>query len=50
MTSGSVVIRRAAVVVAPTLGAGNVRADLPSSCKLFDVELVELDQHPAVLR
>jgi hypothetical protein len=44
---------RAAVVV-PDLTAGNARrdhrADLHSICKLFDVELIEVDRQHAVLR
>jgi hypothetical protein len=43
---------RAAVVV-PALTAGNARrdhrADLQSICKLFDVELIEVDQQHAIL-
>ena len=44
---------RAAVVV-PDLTAGNARrdhrADLQSICKLFDVELIEVDRQDAILR
>ena len=44
---------RAAVVV-PDLTAGNARrdhrADLRSICKLFDVELIEVDRQDAILR